>query len=428
MKLTIITTIAFIMLIITPSAFSQNIGKVEVHPIFSNALGVTKNFYIYLPAGYHSSKDHYPSVYFLRTSESEWFDPNAPGRNGKTLRDVLDSLISNGLIGKMIIVGPSTGGVEAWPGLVNMLRPDLCPDEGIGTGKFEDYFIQDLIPYIDAHFRTIPDREHRGIDGFSFGGYCSLLYSFRHPELFCSVGSYDGTMMWYNLDDPAIPGSGPDDPFWINVPAPWMEPGIASMFGSPRNVPYMLQHDATNILVEANAMKLDSIRSIKFHIHSVFADSVGNLSRNLQLTDSMAARGIFNTFSDIILAPGAVHDYGYADLHASKSLIKHWETFQQTTAITENIESIPIKIELFQNYPNPFNPTTKIKYQIPTDGIASLKVYDDLGREVAALVNEEKPTGSYVVEFDASNLASGIYFYKLQAGKYIETKKMVLLK
>lgn len=333
MKLRIITTIAFFVLTIIPNVFSQSTGTVEVHTFFSNALGINKDFYIYLPAGYNTSTAHYPVVYFLRTHESEWFDPNAPGRNGKTLKDVADSLIANGLINKMIIVGPSTGGANAWPGLVNMLRPDLAQDQGIGTGQFEEYFIQDLIPHIDLHFRTIPDREHRGIDGFSFGGFCSIVYSFRNPEFFCSVGSFDGTMMWYNLDDPAIPGSDPDDPLWITPPFPWMEPGIASMFDSPRNIPYMLQYSATNILAEANTTKLDSIRYIKFHIHTVYADSVGNFSRNLQLTDSMVAKGIINTFSDIILAPDAIHDYGFADLHASKSLIKHWETFQQNVPV-----------------------------------------------------------------------------------------------
>ena len=83
---------------------------------------------------------------------------------------------------------------------------------------------------------------------------------------------------------------------------------------------------------------------------------------------------------------------------------------------------------VYQNYPNPFNPTTTIKYQISTSGIVSLKVYDILGREVAILVNEEKPAGSYEVVFTASSLASGIYFYKLQTGLFVETKKMILLK
>jgi hypothetical protein len=92
---------------------------------------------------------------------------------------------------------------------------------------------------------------------------------------------------------------------------------------------------------------------------------------------------------------------------------------------------------LLQNYPNPFNPSTTIKYSIPTSEFVTLKVYDVLGNEVVTLVNEEKPTGSYEVEFDANShsglsgikeLSSGIYFYKLQTGSYVETKKMLLLR
>ena len=84
--------------------------------------------------------------------------------------------------------------------------------------------------------------------------------------------------------------------------------------------------------------------------------------------------------------------------------------------------------ELSQNYPNPFNPSTTIKFQIPRNGFVTLKVYDVLGNEVATLVSEEKPAGSYKVEFDGSNLASGIYIYRLTSGNYTASKKLILLK
>ncbi|MCB0731991.1 MAG: T9SS type A sorting domain-containing protein [Ignavibacteriae bacterium] len=102
-----------------------------------------------------------------------------------------------------------------------------------------------------------------------------------------------------------------------------------------------------------------------------------------------------------------------------------------------NQGKIPVKFELFQNYPNPFNPTTIIKYQIPhpsADGVKSeisnvkLVVYDVLGREIATLVNEKQSPGNYEVEFDGSDLTSGIYFYKISSGSYTEVKKMILLK
>jgi len=98
------------------------------------------------------------------------------------------------------------------------------------------------------------------------------------------------------------------------------------------------------------------------------------------------------------------------------------------TTINDSSTSIPKHFLLNQNYPNPFNPTTTIKYQIPQAGFVSLKVYDMLGKEVAILVNEEKPVGSYEVEFNGSRIPSGIYFYQLQSGSFVETKKLILVK
>jgi len=90
--------------------------------------------------------------------------------------------------------------------------------------------------------------------------------------------------------------------------------------------------------------------------------------------------------------------------------------------------SLPDKFSLSQNYPNPFNPATTISYGIPVKSNVVLKVLDITGSEVATLINEEKQPGSYKVEWNASALPSGIYFYKLQAGSFVETKKMILMK
>jgi len=97
------------------------------------------------------------------------------------------------------------------------------------------------------------------------------------------------------------------------------------------------------------------------------------------------------------------------------------------TTNVNHIEKL-LTYSLRQNYPNPFNPTTKIKYQIPELSFVTLKIYDVLGNEIIVPVNEEKSSGSYEVDFNATNLPSGIYFYRLQAGNFVETKKMVLIK
>jgi hypothetical protein len=94
----------------------------------------------------------------------------------------------------------------------------------------------------------------------------------------------------------------------------------------------------------------------------------------------------------------------------------------------ESDESLPEEFALEQNYPNPFNPSTTIKYSIPKEGYVTIKIYNTIGEEVAILVNEVKQVGNYESQFNATSLPSGIYFYKLQAGSFVETKKMVLMK
>jgi hypothetical protein len=94
----------------------------------------------------------------------------------------------------------------------------------------------------------------------------------------------------------------------------------------------------------------------------------------------------------------------------------------------ENRISIPYKYLLTQNYPNPFNPSTKITYTIPERGNVSLKIFDLLGSEVVELVKGEIEAGSYEINFNAANLPSGVYFYRLQAGNFVQTRKMILLK
>jgi hypothetical protein len=96
--------------------------------------------------------------------------------------------------------------------------------------------------------------------------------------------------------------------------------------------------------------------------------------------------------------------------------------------ITNNQNEIPSNYALKQNYPNPFNPTTTIRFSLPKSGVVSLKVYNILGKEVATLVNGNLNPGTYNINWDANGYASGVYFYRLQTGNFVETKKMILLK
>jgi len=125
-----------------------------------------------------------------------------------------------------------------------------------------------------------------------------------------------------------------------------------------------------------------------------------------------------------------------SNLDSIKTSIINGHAYEHTAAGSEaksvsfnQLELITVKeYALEQNYPNPFNPTTTINYRIKTDGFVTLKIYDVLGNEVKTLVNEYKPQGSYSINFDAGNLASGVYFYQLRSGDFTATKKLLLIK
>lgn len=106
----------------------------------------------------------------------------------------------------------------------------------------------------------------------------------------------------------------------------------------------------------------------------------------------------------------------------------YYDRYSALVGISNNGNEVPEKYSLTQNYPNPFNPTTKIDFEIPKNDLVILKVYNALGAEVATLVNKNMNAGSYTVDFNASLLSSGVYFYTIQAGSFSTTKKMMLIK
>jgi hypothetical protein len=131
--------------------------------------------------------------------------------------------------------------------------------------------------------------------------------------------------------------------------------------------------------------------------------------------------GDFDNDSDLdIVTSGGIGGESYISILYNSSNL--------TSIYEETGTQIPIVFDLQQNYPNPFNPSTTIRYYIKENALVSLKIYDILGNEVSTLVKEVKPAGIYSVNFNSGSLSSGIYFYKLKAGNFTETKKMMLLK
>ena len=131
-------------------------------------------------------------------------------------------------------------------------------------------------------------------------------------------------------------------------------------------------------------------------------------------------------FVENYLVYGIIEDY--AMLTAAKIGDKIYGDSLALSAVSSLSSQVPKEFILYQNYPNPFNPTTTISYQIPKAGNVTIEIFDCLGREIKTLVDEFKQQGFYSINFDASHLASGIYFYQLKAGGFISTKKMIVLR
>lgn len=153
--------------------------------------------------------------------------------------------------------------------------------------------------------------------------------------------------------------------------------------------------------------------------------TTSNGGSNWSSQSSLSLRPLSDVYFTDFLNGTAVGEYG--------TILR--TTDGGVTYILQTSQSeFPDNFLLSQNYPNPFNPSTKIRYEIPERSFVSIKVYDLLGNEIATLVNEEKPAGTYEVEFNFVRTSrvlsqpSGIYFYQLKAGNFVETKKMVLLK
>ncbi|HED37130.1 MAG TPA: T9SS type A sorting domain-containing protein [Ignavibacteria bacterium] len=161
------------------------------------------------------------------------------------------------------------------------------------------------------------------------------------------------------------------------------------------------------------------------------ADSAWNELKNLEIVNE------FNSYSYRIgmylytPGEGVPTQNGFSNTAGAKWIVFLYYDSSTITDV-EVYRNLPNQFKLYQNYPNPFNPSTIINYQIPKDGLVSLKIYNVLGKEVETLVSRDQPAGKYQVTFNTSakgfSLPSGIYFYQLQAGNYIETKKMVILK
>jgi len=309
------------LLLSSISLYSTQSSQIKKITFYSPTLGIEKSFNIYLPDGYNDTNNRYPVLYLFRGGEDEWKDRG-------NIKDIADQLYSAGAIGEMIIVLPGTrfeGNFVGFP--VNLLEPGSSDEfSDLGSGKFEDYIIKDLIPFVDENFRTIASRKTRAIDGFSAGAYSSVYLAIQHPDMFCSVGSYDGNFGYLDFDIPHIPGQY-DDTVYMNLPL------FDPYFGNPRNIEYMRQHNPANIIHEASQDLIMQLKDMNFFILAASQSATSAykegtyLPRVKHFVELLSAQGIknFRDSDNLVLSPSADHNWTSAMEYIKRILPLHWK-------------------------------------------------------------------------------------------------------
>lgn len=273
----------------------------------------------------------------------------------------------------------------------------------------------------------------------------------------------------YSSDDELIEDDSPTMNIWENIllAKQYIKEGkYLKSINVCRNIinevpDTLLSFTALDILWEAGRkLSIPQLKTILRYIYSnsdqkpVFANAgsilAGYLNNHTQLLDSIITRFSGQPIVESVLLNKFLHLYYDLDDTTSARIVLNdldvyfpeSESSQHAHLVIGDIspnlifkqslvsknEIVPSEYVLYNNYPNPFNPTTTIRYDLPKDGLVQLKVFDILGNEASTLVNEQKVAGKYEVNFNASQLASGVYIYKIQAGDFISSKKMILLK
>ena len=190
-----------------------------------------------------------------------------------------------------------------------------------------------------------------------------------------------------------------------------------------------LKIDPTYELGSTYSNWLDGFETTDGTLVDVTAKGINGNSYNVGAHRTLPAGNkiVFLAFDPLSLdsPPSSYFWYGFDRV---SPLVQAMRWFGADVVDVEDDVSSPLNFQLNQNYPNPFNPSTVISWQLAVRSFVTLKIYDVLGNEVAVLVNEEKPAGNYKIDFKGNNLASGIYFYTLRAGSFVQSRKMILLK
>lgn len=299
-------------------------GTLREATFYSKTLGIEKRYFIYLPPKYGGTT-RFPVVYLFRGHEKEWVEKSQDHTRIASAPEIADELIAQKEISDTILVMPSTSsedGSVITCGL-NLRSPNLVTDKpGVGTGHYASYLLE-LIRHIDENYRTKNSRYGRAVDGFSVGGHTAVLLALHHPELFCSVGAYDGSFGFLRKRDPRKSARPNSDA--IFDPFPYM-------YGQPFDQKYFRQNNPADLILTAGSSQLKAMRGLRFHICSAGApEPRSNRDRTLHLLAILAQRGIENEPESAILDPNSEHTWYWADEHLKRSLLAHHLAFERSS-------------------------------------------------------------------------------------------------
>jgi poly(3-hydroxybutyrate) depolymerase len=374
-----------ITILITSGFFFGSIHAQSVDEIFNKFTkryhtfqSTTLPYYIFVPAAYDPQIEH-PLVLCLHGAGEVGDNPSAVKKNS------------------MATVWARDSNQLRWPCFI--LVPQ-CPSGGWWTGSNIVSTVNAIMDSLLTEFSVDINRIY--VTGLSMGGYGTWDLLVRFPNKFAA----------------AVPVCGAGD---------------RSKAALIKHIPIWAFHGALDGTVPVTGSRemitaLENVGASVVYTNCHNGDCTG-------LPDTVIADLLKNgarlLYTEYQYGGHSIWDQAYNNVFLLPWVFSQSKLITPTEIERESYSSLPKEISLSQNYPNPFNPSTTIEYQIPNVGaqnIVSLRVYDILGREVATLVNEQKPAGTYNVQWNAKDLTSGVYYYRLQAGSFTETKKLILLR
>ena len=290
-RIGLLLTLLVSTLLAAPALAQTGAARVDCESISSTILGRAVEYCIALPPGYEAGADRYPVLYYLHglfEHDRSWGEHSG--------QQTWESLMSQGKIGKFIVVMPEGG-------------KSFYVNSYDGHERYEDFFIQELIPAIDHKYRTIATREARGISGVSMGGYGALHLAMQHPDVFGSASAHSAALM------AKFPNPLPTEGRWGFYARVLQEP-----FGAPLNEAYF---DANNPLTLAEHP--ERFANLKIYFDCGDQDRYGFDDGAKELDQILTSKGFPHQFA---LRPGN-HGWSYLDQYLHFSLEFHWQVFAQ---------------------------------------------------------------------------------------------------